>query len=106
MAKSDLRPHAGAYTRAIAPVKKCRPPVGLRTRFCVALEAVLAPESNQGKASVYVVHLLNFKTSDIWVAGVAARRSAKNKPVFFNCCPFCGADVAYFKKAVYRKVAR
>jgi hypothetical protein len=58
------------------------------------------------RASVYVVEMTNMKTGERWIAGIAARRSAKDKPVFYNCCPFCGVNLDYFKKLVSRKVAR
>lgn len=64
----------------------------------MALEAVLAPESNEHRASVYVVQGMNMRTGDSTIIGVAARRSAKDRGVLFNCCPYCGSKLDFFTK--------
>ena len=99
-------PHPDNPLLALMASKRCRSPVGTRTRFCIALERVIAAESNQRRSAVYTVELMDTRDGRLWVGGVAARKSAKDRPVFFNYCPFCGADISYFKKIVSRKVAR
>lgn len=87
-------------TRSVRAVKvgraKCRPPVGLRTRFCVALDAVMIG-FNEKRAGVYICQVMNFRTLKERVIGVAARRGAKDRPILFNRCPFCGEEISWIK---------
>jgi len=73
---------------------KCRPPVGLKTHFCVALDAVIIGH-NERRAGIYILQLMKFSTGKERVVGVAARRSAKDRPVMFNRCPFCGEEILW-----------
>lgn len=75
---------------------KCRPPVGLKTRFCVALDKVMIG-FNETRAGVYIVQFMKFSTGKERVVGVAARRSSKDKPIFFNLCPFCGERILWLR---------
>jgi hypothetical protein len=78
---------------------------GFKERWCVVLEAVLAPESNERRSGVSVIQVMDFKTGDLRIIGVAARRSARDRPVMFNVCPFCGEPLDWHfkgqKKARY-----
>jgi hypothetical protein len=70
----------------------------VKERWCAALEAVLSPETNERRASVYVVQGMHMSTGEVAIWGVAARKNAKTRGVFFNCCPFCGTKLNFFTK--------
>lgn len=71
----------------MAECKTCKPDLSER---CDPLEEVMHIEANVRTAGVALIVLTNRATDVSRVAGVAARRSARCRAIYFNHCPFCG----------------
>ena len=92
---------------AIARAKtrvKCQPPTvdangnRIKERWCNVLEAVLVSEPNSQRPGISVVQVMKLNTGKLRSIGVASRSSSKARPVMFNYCPFCKADLKFWKK--------
>lgn len=66
---------------------ECKPDLSER---CVNLEDVMHVESNTRSAGISLIVMTNTATDVSRVTGVAARRSARQRAIYFNHCPFCG----------------
>jgi len=57
---------------------------------CDALNAVMLDEANASRSGIYLSVVVYGKHGQHErVAGVAARKLARSKPIYFNVCPFC-----------------
>jgi len=76
------------------PKATCKPPRGLRGRWCSGLAAILSGTFGRG---VFVVDIHNFKTRKSRIIGVASRIGATHTgaPLMFNRCPFCGESILF-----------
>lgn len=71
----------------VKPQHKCKPDLSVR---CSHLEEVMHVESNTRSAGISLIVVTNTATDVSRVTGVAARRSARQRAIYFNHCPFCG----------------
>jgi len=84
---------------------KCQPPVGLKTKFCHALDKVIFGFNEHGRG-IYIVQPVSFSTAKEWVAGVAGCKDSRSRPILFNYCPFCGEDIVFQRPSSVKKKAR
>lgn len=67
--------------------------------WCAALARHLS-EANRPHIAPVVVHNFSLELPKPRVLGVAFKRNEADAGVFFNYCPFCGADISPHKRDV------
>lgn len=63
--------------------------------WCVHMDAALEPEANARRKGFSTLVVTNTKTGKERVVGIAFKKTANDRGIMLNHCPWCGAAVLW-----------